>query len=133
MRFPRERRRSPRLTLEVPVRVKWHDSHGTLQEETSHTAVLNRHGALLYLSRPLPPDTMLRLTNLSNGRVAFSRVVWTGDTLSDGRARVGIELTQSVGYEFWGTLAVHLWEEEQQAPRLGWFTRLRNWLGSLGS
>ncbi|MDA2913980.1 hypothetical protein MYX77_08500 [Acidobacteriia bacterium AH_259_A11_L15] len=131
MSAPQERRRSSRLTLEVPVHVLWHDEKGTLLEETTRTAIVNRHGALLYLSRALPLDKPVRLVNLANDHVAFARVVWVGDTLPDGQARVGIELTTSVSYEFWGAPAVRLWEGQEQPPRPGGLARFRAWLHRL--
>lgn len=130
---PGERRRSPPLTLEVPVHVMWHDEQGAMQEVSTQTAIVNRHGALLYLTRALPLDKPVRLVNLLNQEVAHARVVWVGDTLPDDTARVGVELAEPVGYQFWGTVAVRLWEEQEGAARPGWLARLRAWLRQFAS
>lgn len=123
MTAPHERRRSPRLTVEIPVRVLWRDPGGASHDIRAATAIVSRHGALLYLSLPLSLGAELRLTNPINNLSATARVVWTGDTLPDGTARVGIEFSSPVGYDFWGTMAVRLWEEHQQAARPGWLGR----------
>ncbi|MFQ5778912.1 MAG: hypothetical protein ACE5IP_12980, partial [Terriglobia bacterium] len=112
-RYPKKRR-SPRLTLEVPVRVLWHHYKGAAHEEETQTAVVSRYGALLYLSQPLPLDTPLRIASRANNQSTDARVAWTGDTLPDGTTRVGIGFLSPVKPEFWGVMAVRLWEEQVQ-------------------
>lgn len=128
MRPGEERRRSPRLTLEVPVRVVWRDPQGAGHEHNSQTAIVSRHGALIYLAQPLPLGTELRIINHANNQSTTARIVWAGDTLPDGTARVGIEFASPVSYEFWGMMAVRLWEEQQKVAKHGWLRRLWAWL-----
>ena len=111
------------------MRVVWRGAQGQGEAQDTHTAIVNQHGALLYLHLPMPLGQDLRLINRANDQTATARVVWTGDTLPDGSARVGIEFTSPVGYDFWGTLAVRFWEEQQQAARKGWLRHLWAWLG----
>lgn len=128
MKSPEERRRSTRLTLEVPVRVMWRDQKDMGHDEKTQTAVVSRHGALIYLREPLALGSPLRIVNFATGQYALARVVWTGDVMPDGTARVGIELDSPVNYEFWGTMAVRLWEEAEKPVRLGWLARAWAWL-----
>lgn len=123
-----ERRRSARLTLEVPVRVLWRDHKDVGHDEKTQTAIVSRHGALVYLTEPLALGSLLRIANFATGQHASARVVWTGDVMPDGTARVGIELDSPVGYDFWGSLAVRLWEEVEKPARPDWLARLWTWL-----
>ena len=106
----------------------WRDQKEMGHDEKTQTAIISRHGALIYLSEPLALGSQLRIVNFTTGQVTSARVVWTGDVMPDGTARVGIELDSPVGYDFWGTLAVRLWEETQAATQSGWLGRAWAWL-----
>jgi len=110
-----ERRRSPRLQLEVPVRVLWLDYKDVPYVEETQTTLISAHGALVYLRHPVALSARLEITSRTTNRTATARVAWTGELLADGRTGVGIELVAAQGYEFWGPLAVALWEEIQTA------------------
>lgn len=111
------------------MRVLWRDLAGNGHEEEAQTTVISRHGVLVYLSRPLPLETPLRLTNRTTNHNADALVAWTGDTLPDGSTRVGVGFLSPVRPEFWGVMGVRLWDEEEQAaPANGWFQRLWAWL-----
>lgn len=110
------------------MRVLWRDYKDMGHEEKTQTAIVSRHGALVYVSQPLSLGTPVRITNLANQQTATARVVWTGDVMPDGMARIGIELDSPVGYDFWGKMAVRLWEEIEKPARPGPLARAWAWL-----
>ena len=126
-----DRRRSPRLTVAVPVHVLWldqnrigHDAYGQVTEVNCQGALLY----LLYLDQSLAPGQLLRLVNQTNDAKATARVVWSGEVMPDKSACMGIETDTPVTNEFWGPMAVRLWEELEGAARPGWFRRAGAWL-----
>lgn len=69
------RRRSDRVQLTIPLRMKGWDKAGLPFEIPVHTTSLNRHGARIYSTRPLSPGQLVRLVNpLRRGEAEF-RVV----------------------------------------------------------
>ena len=70
-----KRRRSDRVQLTIPLRMKGSDDAGLPFEIPVHTTSLNRHGARIYSTRPLSPGQLVRLVNpLRRGEAEF-RVV----------------------------------------------------------
>ena len=90
-------RRSKRVLLKLPIAV-W-DEHAALLR--AHTAVVNDHGALILVPRPLPADTVIMVLNQESGKTALCRVVWCGGEDLPGLHKVGIELMGD-SRQFWG-------------------------------
>ena len=61
--MPAEKRRSERLMLTVPLLVTGTDSQGRRFNEDARTVILNRHGALIRITRPLLSGQKLRIVN----------------------------------------------------------------------
>ena len=89
-----EQRRSPRILRRLVVRIDYGDSFCT-----AHTAVINRHGAMVLSRVPLEKETGVHVTNLQTGRTAAFRVVWCGEP-TQGHHKLGIELLEEL--DFWG-------------------------------
>jgi len=97
--FTRERR-SSRVFTRIPVRAAGKDTDGRKFRENSQTIVINAHGGLLYVQRPLELGAELTLINPVTEEEQECRVVYLGDT-SDKGTRVGIEFLSPCPH-FWG-------------------------------
>jgi PilZ domain-containing protein len=73
--MPVEKRRSERLMLTVPLIVTGTDPQGRNFKEDARTLILNRHGALIEISRPLLVGQQIRLVNTLCHRGAEFSVV----------------------------------------------------------
>lgn len=91
----RDRRRSTRSELQLPVVVKWDAPDGSPREEITKTLVVNTHGCLVYLKAPLPEGMDVELRNGVSDEVRKGRVAWSGEVTLDGRNKVGIELEEA--------------------------------------
>ena len=96
-------RKSSRVTVNVPVRVRTRPADGSELEETTSIITLSKHGACLLLSSRMDVGAKLLLETPS-GREFRSSVVWVGyatPTRTDGQ--VGIQcrgLALSLGFRF---------------------------------
>jgi hypothetical protein len=92
-----EHRRSPRIMLKVPLRVE-----ATGSACNGHTAIVNRHGALVLCPLPCSQGTPIDVWNLETGERAPFEVVWAGGEDLPGLYKLGIEL-QEDRPTFWGS------------------------------
>jgi hypothetical protein len=90
------RRRSPRIVAVIPVSLM-----GVAGLTGAHTAVINRHGALVLSPLAFPAQAGLQVTNEQTGESQACRVVWAAGLSEDGLYRIGIELDDPEG-DFWG-------------------------------
>lgn len=97
---PADRRRSPRVLLELPVLVTWQDESGQPQSELTTTKIVNAYGALLTLKSPVTVGLELELTNRLTQAKVPARVAWLGSQSPSGGGEVGIELGNPIP-EFW--------------------------------
>jgi hypothetical protein len=78
-------RRSERVLLKIPIKVKGTSAEGKPFDENTCTLVINRHGARITLQTPLQPDARITITNLYNNLTSPFRVVArTGRSLGEG-------------------------------------------------
>jgi hypothetical protein len=103
------RRRSTRTALRIPVMVKWTDPEGNPQEERAETQVVNAHGCLLLLERPVKKGLELTIVNLQSNQTSKARVALVRREESGGKCEIGVEL-DSPNPRFWGDLYLHVWE-----------------------
>lgn len=68
-------RRSDRVALAIPIRVRGTDSQGQPFDEKSQTLVISRYGALIALARPLEAGQDITIQCIGTGREALARVV----------------------------------------------------------
>jgi hypothetical protein len=97
---PADRRRMPRVLLEIPVVVNWVDQKGQPHTEPSTTKLVNAYGALIQLQKPVVVGLELEITNVSTQSKARARVVWVGSPLPEGGLGIGVELLDP-DPEFW--------------------------------
>ncbi len=96
----RERRRSHRVTLQVPVRVDYFANlPGRLASETT-TIKVNAHGALLVLPWGVPVGQEMLLRNLSSNETEIVTVVFINHQ-ENGHYEVAVEFKQP-NPKFWG-------------------------------
>ena len=96
-----ERRRSERLLITVPIRVEGMDRNGEKFTEVSHTIVINRQGARIYLKRPVAAGAVLIIAAMVGRRSAKFRVVGPTQPLSGEGGEWGIECLDST-CDLWG-------------------------------
>ncbi len=94
------RRRSQRVPWRTPIIVNTWLQEGLNVREQAETEVVNAHGALLRLSSLLPVSKPIELLHPQTNKLSTARVVWA-DTRTEGKARVGVELTEP-SETFWG-------------------------------
>jgi len=87
-----DRRRSPRVLLEIPVMVIWTDAKGGHHTERATTRIVNAYGALLFLKNAMVVDMELEIHNVATLGKITARVVWVGDPAPDGGQEIGVEL-----------------------------------------
>ena len=96
-----DRRRSRRVFLAIPVRLRAVKQDGTPVEESAETVVISWFGALLRMHSLLEKGTLLTVTNSSSKVSEQFRVAWVGTQLPDGRWHIGIEVLNP-REDFWG-------------------------------
>jgi len=90
-----ERRDTQRIRKVVPIKVSYEGV--TLM---TYTAVINRDGAMIVCTIPIPIGTSLLVTNLSSSHTAEFEVVSSGEQEA-GLHKIGIQLTGEG--DFWGS------------------------------
>jgi len=104
MRIEKERRRSDRYQLVIPVHLKWADLAGNSYSAHAQAREANLHGGFLEFldAERFPPDgTELELTNLVSGHKTKARATATRRTSKDAPLGVAVELLPPKE-EFWG-------------------------------
>jgi len=97
----REKRRSERVLIRVPIEVKGETMNGQKFEDAGYTAAVNRNGALVLLTARLKPDSQLTLTNKFTQETETFRVIWSAEKPTEGRHEAGIEALNPRD-DFWG-------------------------------
>ncbi|HXR33014.1 MAG TPA: PilZ domain-containing protein [Verrucomicrobiae bacterium] len=93
------RRRSQRVLLRIPIQVIGRGPDKKPVSELTQTAVVNAHGALIYLSLKVTAGQMIILKNPETNEEQLCRVV-RADPAPDGRTEVGIEFVKPAP-NFW--------------------------------
>ncbi len=91
----RRQRRSQRTTIRMPLIVSWTIpvGSGTMQESTA-TAVVSGHGALIHLRQELALNWPIEILNKTTQRSTRGRVAWVGSFANFSEPfPVGIELS----------------------------------------
>jgi hypothetical protein len=95
------RRRSKRIKARIPVVVRFQDSNKRFISETTHTVIVNEHGALILLAASVEINQIIRLENPNLGEELLCRVTGLGPSFM-GKTQVAIELIMPTP-GFWGT------------------------------
>jgi hypothetical protein len=94
-------RKSARVTVELPIRVRGSRADGDVFDEATRVVTLSKHGACL-VSTNLAVGARLRLVT-ARGREFLGNVVWVGSPASSSAGQVGVQcrgLAQSLGFQF---------------------------------
>jgi hypothetical protein len=94
-----KKRRSQRIELSVPVAVHRSPKEGPQFYESTHTLVINAHGALMALGAMVVPRQKLLMQNVASGEQQECHVVHVEKDLT-GPTRVAVEFT-SPAPRFW--------------------------------
>jgi len=95
-------RKSSRVAVQVPVRVRAMQPDGAELEEATQIITLSKHGACVLLSSRMDVGAKL-LVETPSGREFRSSVVWVGAEPSRAESQIGIQcrgLAQSLGFRF---------------------------------
>jgi PilZ domain len=99
VRVEASRRRSMRVLLSVPIRVRGKTAANEDFEEQTRTLVVNAHGALISLQAPVGANQRLTVEHKATNESRECRVVHVG-TQAAGKIQVGIEFVKPSGL-FW--------------------------------
>jgi len=94
-------RKSSRVSINVPVRVRLSAEEGAVDEATQ-IITLSKHGACILTSHKVEKGMKVMLET-PGGREFKSSIVWVGDGVSRSDGQVGIQcrgLAQSLGFQF---------------------------------
>jgi hypothetical protein len=95
-------RKSARVSVEVPVRLRAARTQGPPFEERTRIVTLSKHGACLVTGFALDVGMKL-LLETARGQEFRSSVVWVGSETSRSGGQVGVQcrgLAQSLGFQF---------------------------------
>lgn len=87
---PEKRRRSKRINARVPVLVHLLDPSKHPVTESTHTVVVNAHGALILLATPVERQAIIRIENTVNHEELLCRVAHVGDSFM-GKTQIAVE------------------------------------------
>jgi hypothetical protein len=86
------RRRSQRVLMQVPVRIRGTDAQGKPVEEETETLAINAHGALVLLQSRLTSGSLVQLQHKKTEEEHECHVAFLGPVRS-GKAEIGLEFS----------------------------------------
>ena len=86
------RRRSQRVLMQVPFRIRSTDAQGKTVEEETETLAINAHGALVLLQSRLTSGSLVQLQHKKTQEEHECHVAFLGPVRS-GKAEIGLEFT----------------------------------------
>ena len=89
---PGVRRRSQRVLMQVPVRVRGTDSQGNPFEEETETLAINAHGALTLVNARVTSGSKILLQHRRTQEEQECHVVFLGPVRA-GKAEIGLEFS----------------------------------------
>jgi len=96
----KERRRSPRVDLVVPVQVEWSTDTGEYMEVNGETEIVSAHGALIRLKTAAGITSEVRIRNRQTGELAWAALVSESPAKGDQRRLAFVLSTPDE--TFWG-------------------------------
>jgi hypothetical protein len=109
-------RRTPRLALDVPIRVFATDFRGRDFVEDATTVAINLHGAKIRLDHELIPDQEIRILSGKTGREAIFRVVAKAGNAENRSTFWGVECLNP-SHNIWGLNFPELGPRDQNGVR----------------
>ena len=86
------RRRSQRVLMQVPVRIRGKDAQGNDFEESTETLAINAHGALVLLTARLTSGGAVHMRHNKTEEEQECHVAYLGP-VRGGKAEIGLEFT----------------------------------------
>ena len=86
------RRRSQRVLMQVPLRLRGVDTEGQNFEEFTETLAINAHGALVLLEARVTSGSVIQMRHNKTEEEQECHVVFLGPVRS-GKAEIGLEFT----------------------------------------
>jgi hypothetical protein len=86
------RRRSQRILMQVPIRVRGKDAQGKDFEEYTETLAINAHGALVLLNARVTSGSTVQMRHNKTEEEQECHVAFLGPVRS-GRAEIGVEFS----------------------------------------
>ena len=87
------RRRSQRVLMQVPVRVRGKDAQGNPLDEETETLAINAHGALILVSARVTSGSKLLMQHKRTQEEQECHVVFLGP-VRGGKAEIGLEFSE---------------------------------------
>ena len=97
--FPLARRRSQRVVMQVPIRVRGEDVGGRAFDEETETLAINAHGAFILLQGRVSRDAQITLKHNRTGEEQECRVLYVGP-LQGNKAEIRLEFSSPRAH-FW--------------------------------
>ena len=98
---PIERRRSERVLIRVPLKLRAIGTQTPPSLEEAEAIVVSRYGALLRSPAPLVTGSTVELAHGFSKQVEKFRVIWVGPNQKSGQHDVGVE-SLTTREDFWG-------------------------------
>lgn len=89
---PVARRRSQRVLMQVPVRVRGTNAQGQSFEEHTETLAINAHGALILLNTRVTSGSIVQMKHIKTEEEMDCHIAFLGPVRS-GRAEIGLEFS----------------------------------------
>ena len=86
------RRRSQRVLMQVPIRIRGKDAQGNDFEESTETLAINAHGALVLLTARLTSGGAVHMRHNKTEEEQECHVAYLGP-VRGGKAEIGLEFT----------------------------------------
>jgi PilZ domain len=97
--FSLARRRSQRVVMQVPIRVRGEDAGGRAFDEETETLAINSHGAFILLQGRVSRGAQITLKHNRTGEEQECRVLHVGP-LRGNKAEIGLEFSSPRAH-FW--------------------------------
>lgn len=96
-----KKRRSDRLQVAIPIRVRGMSTENKFFDEETATSWLSQHGIMTRLRHLVDLETEVHVTNLKNSVAGSFRVVWVNTRQHEGFHDLGLEFVDAEG-DLWG-------------------------------
>jgi hypothetical protein len=97
--FPLARRRSQRVVMQIPIRVRGEDVSGRAFDEETETLAINAHGAFIVLQGRVSRAALITLKHNRTGEEQECRVLYVGPLRGD-KTEIGLEFSSPRAH-FW--------------------------------
>jgi PilZ domain-containing protein len=94
-------RRSPRIQLSIPIRVRGMSLQHKFFDEETATILVSKYGIMTQIRNLVDLEAEVHVVNLSNEISGTFRAVWVNTQVKDGFYQMGLEVIEAAG-NIWG-------------------------------